>query len=446
MASVSSSPDRWRGRPSAPSPSRVPPEAPRSADLPARTQRVLLGLCVALAVSTPLCLYLGVRGFAPVAGIVGLLCLPLARPTREDVSGILILAALVIWAAISIAWSPASNLRVFNSAKAFSHFTIGHMALLLVLCPALITGLRRLDERSARKALSWIAYGVLAATPVVVGEGLTGIKLYPLLLALTHQQVRLDRLIADLAQGGYVVAVVAWPLGVALMRQGRPRLALVLMAFAPLSMLVLRGVAPTLALGVGLGSFLLVLRLGPRGAGVLALLTAAYLLAVPGVMLAVDHLQLYAQFKTALPPSWSDRLRIWSFVAEQLAGTFPRGAGLDASRTFPGLIPLHPHSAPLQVWYELGLPGAMLEICFWLWLWRRISDCARRDRLYGATAAATAMAYLSINAVSFGQWQAWWLAVGGLATALCVLLGKTLVPTEGAEGSPLRTRSGGSRR
>jgi O-antigen ligase len=248
-----------------------------------------------------------------------------------------------------------------------------------------------------------------------------------MILAATHQHVRLDRLIADLAQAAYVVAVLAWPLAVALKRRGQGWIALLLFAFVPVSMLVLRGVAPTLAVGFGLISFVLVRRLGARGVAILALMATAYLLAVPLVMLAVDHLHLFARFKTTLPPSWSDRLRIWSFVAEQLAKTFPRGAGLDASRMFPGVIPLHPHSAPLQVWYELGLVGAAIQVGFWLWLWRRIGDCARRDRLYGATAAATATAYFTINAVSFGQWQAWWLAVGGLAAALCVLLGRTLV-------------------
>jgi O-antigen ligase len=351
------------------------------------------------------------------------------------VSGALILGALVIWAAISIAWSPADNLRAFGGAKTSRHFTIGPMALLLALGFALITGLRRLDSDSARKALNWIAYGVLAATPVVSGEGLCGVKLYPTILAATHQHVRLDRLIADLAQAAYVVAVVAWPLAVALRRKGQPGLALLLFAFVPVSMVVLRGVAPTLALGLGLGGFSLVLRLGARGVAILALLTATYLLAVPLVVLAVDQLHLFAQFRTTLPPSWSDRLRIWSFVAEQFAKTFPRGAGLDASRTFPGVIPLHPHSAPLQVWYELGLVGAVIQIVFWLWLWRRISNCAQIDRLYGATVAATAIAYFTINAVSFGQWQAWWLAVGGLAMALCGLLGNAFIPPNDASAS-----------
>ena len=33
---------------------------------------------------------------------------------------------------------------------------------------------------------------------------------------------------------------------------------------------------------------------------------------------------------------------------------------------------------------------------------------------------AAAVAYLTFSAVSFGVWQEWWLAVGGLAAAGCM--------------------------
>jgi O-antigen ligase len=149
-------------------------------------------------------------------------------------------------------------------------------------------------------------------------------------------------------------------------------------------------------------------------------------------MLAVDRTGLYGHAKAGLWPSWAERLRIWGFVAERWAEHPLRGAGLDASRTFGEAIPLHPHNGPLQLWFELGLPGAVLGTLFWFWLWGRIGDCTRRDRLAGATAAATATVYLTISSVSFGQWQEWWLCVGAFAMALCVLLGKTLVPADRA--------------
>ncbi len=92
------------------------------------------------------------------------------------------------------------------------------------------------------------------------------------------------------------------------------------------------------------------------------------------------------------------------------------------------MVPLHPHNGPLQLWFELGLPGAVLGTLFWLWLWGRVGACAARDRLHGATAAATATVYLVIGSVSFGLWQEWWLCLGAFALALCVLLGRAQAP------------------
>jgi O-antigen ligase len=408
-------------------------EALRTAGRPALVQRILRAVCVLLGASAPLCLLLGVRGFAPVIGACGLLCLPWARPAQRDWPGVWILAGLVAWAGISLAWSPAPNLRPPQTAAALGRFTIAHLAALLVLCTALVTGLERLEPRRADKALGWIACGFLLAPPLLVEEALNHQWLYQALPALIHQQVRVDKAVARLAQGGYVIAVVAWPLGVALHRRKRLWLALALAAFVPLSMLLLRGVAATVTLAASLPVFYLALRRGRTAIRAFAAITAAYLLATPLVMFAVDHLGLYLRLKGGLWPSWSDRLRIWSFVVEQFAARPLRGAGLDASRAFPGVVPLHPHNGPLQLWFELGLPGAVLGTMFWLWLWRRIERCARRDPVHGAAAAATAMVYLGISSVSFGLWQDWWLCVGAFALALCLLLGKALRGDAGGE-------------
>ena len=353
----------------------------RLTDRPAHVRRFLLGLCVLLAVAAPLCLFFGERGFAPVVGVAGLLCIPWARPSRDDRKGALILAALVVWAAVSIAWSPAPNLHMPHSAKALSRFTVLHLAMQLIFSTAFVTALARLDRTGARKALGWIAIGFLIVPPLLIEEGLTGAKLFQALPALIHQPVRDQWLPADLAQGGYVTAVMVWPLGVALFKRGLWPLALALTAFTPASMLVLRGVAPTIGLTFSLPVFLLVFWAGRRAARVLAAATAAGIMIAPLAMLAIDRAGAYARFKAGLAPSWSDRLRIWGFVAEQWAKHPLRGAGLDASRTFPDVVPLHPHNGTLQLWFELGLPGAALGTLFWLWLWRRIGDCTARDRL-----------------------------------------------------------------
>jgi O-antigen ligase len=218
----------------------------------------------------------------------------------------------------------------------------------------------------------------------------------------------------------------------ALQRQGRAPLAIVIVAFVPLSMVLLRGFAPTAALVVSLPVFFLVRRFGrPAIMGVMGV-SAAYMLLTPLFMLAIEHFSLYAQMKPHLPPSWGERLRIWSFVADQFVHHPFRGAGLDASRIYPGVVPLHPHNGPLQLWFELGAPGGLLGTAFWVWLWRRIADRDEGDRLFAATASATAAVYIFISAVGFGLWQEWWLCVGALAMSVCVVFARSL---GGARGS-----------
>jgi O-antigen ligase len=208
-----------------------------------------------------------------------------------------------------------------------------------------------------------------------------------------------------------------------LRRQGRWRWALAMAAFVPMSLLLLRGAAPTVGLLFSLPVFFLVLRYGRPALLALMIVNVVYILATPLGMLAVDHLGLYASLRGHLPPSWGERLRIWSFVAERFTLHPFRGAGLDSSRVFPDIVPLHPHNAPLQLWFELGLPGALLGAAFWAWLWRRIGERADQDRLTTAVASATAAVYLTISAVGFGLWQEWWLCVGALAIVLCILFG-----------------------
>ncbi len=398
------------------------------------TQRCLLALFGFLAVFTPICLFLGVRGFAPTVGLAGGASLFLARPSRADWPGVAILLALVTWSVIGLAWTPAPNLHGLGSLKTLTRATVLHLGLQLVLCTALVTAIARLERDTAIKGLTWLSFGLLCGLALLTEEGFSHAAVYQALMAAVHDFTRPDLAVRALAQGGYVAAVLAWPLGMALHRQGRTKLAFAMAAFVPLSLILMRGSAPTAGLLVSIPAFLLVRRFGRPAILALMAITAAYMVLTPLVMLAIDHFGAYALLKAHLPPSWADRLRIWSFVAEQFVQHPLRGAGLDASRTFPGIVPLHPHNGPLQLWYELGAVGGLLGAAFWVWLWLRI---ARRDeqgdRLFAAVASAAATVYIFISAVGFGLWQEWWLCVGALTMTVCVAFARTL-PTS-APGS-----------
>lgn len=121
-----------------------------------------------------------------------------------------------------------------------------------------------------------------------------------------------------------------------------------------------------------------------------------------------------------------DRVEIWqSFdaaIREQplLGAGFGVSARLDetpvAARVAPEFRRLlavgHPHNAPIQVWVELGLVGALLAGAVILLAMRRL------DRLPAARAAprlALGAAILAISLVGHGAWQGWWPAAIGAA-------------------------------
>jgi O-antigen ligase len=78
------------------------------------------------------------------------------------------------------------------------------------------------------------------------------------------------------------------------------------------------------------------------------------------------------------------------------------------------ILPLHPHNAALQVWLELGAVGAALAAAL-AWL---LGVAAARATCPAAAAGALASGAVTAM-LSFGAWQAWWIAAGLLAAAAC---------------------------
>ena len=120
--------------------------------------------------------------------------------------------------------------------------------------------------------------------------------------------------------------------------------------------------------------------------------------------------------------SWAARLDIWSFAAAMAAHHPLRGWGIDASRTFGIAIPLHPHNAALQIWLELGAPGAALAAALTGWIAATLAVLARANPSHAAAGAGALTAYLIIGGISFGVWQEWWVALGFLTVATLAML------------------------
>jgi O-antigen ligase len=392
----------------------------------AGSQRYLLGIWIAMGVLTPLFGFLGARGFAPGVGLMGLLCLPLLRPRGSDWIGFGLLAALVAWAAISMSWSAAPNLAV-HSLKDLGRLTPLHMALQLLLSGAFVVAAGTLRKETAVKALRWLGYGLIALAVILVIEGLTQAALYQRMQGILTPKVRPDLAVRNVAVGAYVLAALIWPAGVALQRAGRNLLVLLLAAAVVFSTVFLRGDSPSLAILVGAIAFVLVLKLGKPAILGLGALWGAYWLATPWAMLAMQKVGLWDRIYGHLPASWNRRMEIWAFTNQRLVEDPLTGWGLDASRTFPGYIQLHPHDGAVQAWFELGLPGAVLIAAFFVFLFWRISRFAG-ERVFAATACATATVYLVIGAISFSLWQEWWICLGAFALAACIALRRSMAP------------------
>jgi O-antigen ligase len=96
-------------------------------------------------------------------------------------------------------------------------------------------------------------------------------------------------------------------------------------------------------------------------------------------------------------------------------------------------MPLHPHDAALQVWLELGLPGAVLFAAIVAMFWSRLA-AAPWPRIYLAASAGALAAALAAAAGAYGVWQEWWLGTLALAAFLITAAARAIRPPPGSPG------------
>ena len=393
----------------------------------AASQRYLLGVWILMSVLTPLLGFLGARGFAPALGVVGALSLYSFRPKGDDWAGFGLLILLAAWAALSALWSPATNLAV-HSAKDLGRLTSLHLAMQILWSGAFVVATGRLTPNTAERALRWLSYGLVVLGLILVEEGLSHAGVYQWAQRLIHKPVYESFAVRNVAVGGYVLATLVWPVGTALWLDRRRLVVLFLAAAVIFSTVFLRGDSPSVAIVLSALVFLAVLAWGRAAILGLAAATTAYWLATPWATLALQSSGAIDELHAHVPESWARRLEIWTFTADKWLDHPVRGWGLDASRMFKGFIQLHPHDGAIQIWFELGWPGAVLLAGFWAFLFWRIAKAVETDeRLFAAAACATATVYLVIGSISFSLWQEWWIALGALALATCVALRRAVM-------------------
>lgn len=324
-----------------------------------------------------------------------------------------ILAALLAWSLASAAWSiaPLESLNLWKS-----------LVMIALAAVIFITAARALSAERAG------AFETMAPAGLFLGLALLALELVGDLV--------LSRAVRGLASGdpallpailnaGISVAVLfLWPALLMLWRRGWRWVCLATVLATVSVVLSGESAAAQLVLVLSGLVFAVVLWAGSRATWVLAVVVAVGVATaplLPQTVLATGR--VLAAFPD-LGASGIHRLVVWDFAARRIAERPLTGWGLHASRLAPvgpellrehaELMPLHPHSAPLQAWLELGFPGAA---AFAALVVLALAGAARLDRVAQATAAAVTAAALGFASLSFGMWQNWWLATLVLAAA-----------------------------
>lgn len=336
------------------------------------------------------------------AGTVRSLLAPLTRPLAWAA------LAFLAWSLLSLAWSPfpAASLRVGGEFLP----TLVAAYMLACLAPG------RIPAFAPRLGAVAIAVaGLLIAVDLaldLVLERALGHRA----AAFVHNRPVLT---LDLVAGP--VALVIW-------RQRDRGLAAGVLVFAALG--VLRSISGAAQLGLFAGAAMFAAgRLLPRRAGIglagLGLGLAVALAPVEGDLLARTMPE--AAHERLVQSSSRARVAIARSFGAAVAADPWRGAGFGTSARF-GETPVaqalpdemrvllgvgHPHNSFLQVWAELGLPGAVLAALTLMLMLARIPRLDQPDRAtaLGLVACATAIAFVEHNG-----WAAWWTA--GLGAAI----------------------------
>lgn len=391
--------------------------------------RWLGALAVFLMVMTPLVGYLAPLGFAPLLGVVGLLATPGLARSRAPLLPMFALLLLVLWALVSLHWSPAAPaLADLKRDKDVGAFTAFKMVLELGLYGTAAATLGAVSTRSARLAGRVMLFGMIALALLTGLDAVLKAKIYQALRLATHDPIRPDLAVVKVSLPIYPLVLLFWPCARILDAWGfRGRnvliavMAVMILAASHFTSADASGVAFLLAGLVWLGTRLIG---KPFVRGLIPAVSALFIFA-PMVVLWGIRSGLFAWLHVLAPPSWDARLNIWAFAANQIVEHPLRGWGIDASRIFGDAIPLHTHDAALQLWLELGALGAALAAAFFAWVLYGVVAWTGANRRDGAMAAASLTAYVLIGALSFGVWQEWWLALGVIAVIACALAQKS---------------------
>lgn len=387
-------------------------------------------LAIAAGFALPLAVFAS-KGMAPLFALTVLTAIVVHGPEGRLFSLLPMrfsatLAALLVLAAASALWSLTPQ-RSIEAVLPLAGLFFGF---------AYLSGLAgSFDDAARARARTALLIGAAVGLMLLLIEGAFGRPLLRTVMSMFGLVVSPETW--ALKPAATISVLLFWPVLVALRRiTSRRGLLLAAPAAFFAAIALVASDASVLGLITGGTAFLVARRWNRIAGPVLGVLVAVFMAAAPLLPGLLPDPHISMRGIEYLPNSAVHRIVIWQTTAKHIRERPWLGHGFDTSRHFypqrtavtvqlakPTIgqldavtgepIPLHPHNMILQVWLELGAAGilALTAMVLTLILALARAPLERTDRAagYGLCVAA-----LTVAAVSYGAWQAWWLSALGL--------------------------------
>ena len=321
---------------------------------------------------------------------------------------LIVLTLILLWGAISALWAldPVAALH-----------RAGTLALLAVAAVTVLAATDHLLDEERRVVRRSAVFGLIFGCALLAIEITAGL---PFNSALRDSTEWIKPTILNGALS--ISAILAWPAALIVRQDKGPWLAIVLMLLVVFVLVLGESNSARVAFGLAVVITALTLHWPAIASRAVIVIVVAGILTAPLLPGNILEPERWSETLSHTTDSVIHRFHIWHFSAERIAEKPIAGWGLDTSRIIPGgevevihkgaRMQLHPHNAALQIWLELGIPGALGLTAIVL---IALLSARYLPREAQAASFATTIAALTIASLSFGIWQHWWLATLALA-------------------------------
>jgi len=359
----------------------------------------------------------GAIGLPVIMALVGVAAIqlgPLKQALEKKALLIAVAAVLVAWLSVSTVWS---------AYQGATYLKVPSTVALGLLCAVAIA-----SPKLARLSLAGALAALIVLTILLMVEALFGTPLN----RGAAPDASAFQLNQSPARGGVVMLALLWPSIAWLIATGvRWRGLAVTLILAAVGFASLQFGQASTAAGLAIGALFFVAALIAPRLAILApaLALALWTLAAP----FLTPLIFAGALSEHLPHSWAVRIGIWRYTCARILEQPWFGHGLDAGRAstemtiYDGeqmrVIPVHPHSATMQIWYDAGAVGALLTAALIILCGFGLARAYANNRLAAASAAAVLAMFGLMANIGWSPWQEWWLATVILAGALVAAIG-----------------------